>query len=31
MRMPQFSQVGASAWIAHSKLSKVWVVPFMLT
>jgi hypothetical protein len=21
MRIPQFSQVGASAWIAHSKLS----------
>jgi hypothetical protein len=31
MRMPQFSQVGANAWIAHSKLSKVWVVPPMLT
>src|SRR5262249_47806911 len=26
MRMPQFLQVGASAWIAHS----IWVVPSML-
>jgi phage terminase large subunit len=31
MRMPQVLHFGASAWIAHSKLSKVWVEPFMLT
>jgi hypothetical protein len=31
MWMPQFGQVGASEWIAHSKLSKVWVLPFMVT
>jgi hypothetical protein len=24
-RQPQWEQVGATAWIAHSKLSKVWV------
>jgi hypothetical protein len=29
--MPQWSQRGASAWMAHSKLSKVCVLPFMLT
>jgi L-alanine-DL-glutamate epimerase-like enolase superfamily enzyme len=28
MRQPQCSQRGASAWIAHSKLSKVWVAPY---
>jgi hypothetical protein len=24
---PQWSQVGAMAWMAHSKLSKTWVSP----
>ena len=28
---PQCSQVGASAWIAHSKLSNTWLLPPMVT
>jgi hypothetical protein len=28
---PQCSQVGANAWIAHSKLSKTWFWPAMVT
>src|SRR5829696_10582200 len=28
---PQFPQVGANAWMAHSKLSKVRVVPATVT
>ena len=28
---PQCSQVGASAWIAHSKLSNTWLCPPMVT
>jgi hypothetical protein len=31
IRQPQCSQVGASAWMAHSKLSKVWVAPATMT
>jgi hypothetical protein len=31
MRMPQFLHVGANAWMAHSKLSKVWVVSPIVT
>lgn len=31
MRIPQCSQVGASLWIAHSKLSKVCVLPAATT
>jgi hypothetical protein len=31
MRTPQCSQVGASVWIAHSKLSNVWVLPCATT
>jgi len=31
MWVPQFGQVGATPWIAHSKLSNVWVTPFMTT
>ena len=28
MRTPQFPQTGARAWMAHSKESKVYVLPF---
>src|SRR5438034_190827 len=31
MRVPQCLQVGASAWMAHSKLSKVCDSPFITT
>jgi hypothetical protein len=31
MRQPQWGQVGASAWIAHSNESKIRVRPPMLT
>ena len=31
MRQPQCEQIGASAWIAHSKLSNVWVSRFIVT
>jgi hypothetical protein len=31
MVQPQCSQVGASAWIAHSKLSNTWLWPPMVT
>jgi hypothetical protein len=31
IRQPQWVQVGASFWIAHSKLSNVCAVPFIRT
>jgi len=31
IRQPQCRQVGASRWIAHSKLSKTWEVPSIRT
>jgi hypothetical protein len=31
IRQPQWEQVGASAWIAHSNESKVWDFPLIET
>src|SRR5437667_5434648 len=30
-RQPQWAHVGASAWMAHSKLSKTCVLPLVIT